>query len=114
MIDESSYYPLFRRPLTPSNANPNRDKAAIALGSGVRATGPFISVALIWKLFKMLLSLKLAPLLPLTRTPDDVAMPVGVLPGLEAVQKKNSTVLATYNQYLVTAANVKGLVGVKV
>jgi hypothetical protein len=38
LIDESTcYYPSFRRPLTPSNPNPNRDNAAIALGSGVLA-----------------------------------------------------------------------------
>ena len=110
MIDESTYYPLFRRPLTPSKPNPNRDNAAIALGSGVRATG----VALIWKLLKVPLLVKLAPLLLLTRAPDGVAMPVGVVLGSEAFQKKSAMVLVTYNQYLVTAANVKGLVGVKV
>jgi hypothetical protein len=80
----------------------------------VLATGPVISVALIWKLFKRVLLVKLAPLLLLTRDPDDVAMPVGVLLGSEAFQKKSAMVLVTYNQYLVTAANVKGLVGVKV
>ena len=105
---------MFRRPLTPSNANPNRDKAAIALGSGVLATGPVISVALIWKLFKALLLKKLDPLLLLTRFPDDVAMPVGVIIGLEPTQVKIPLVLVTYNQYLVPAVNVKGLVGVKV
>ncbi len=114
MIDESSYYPLFRGLLTPSNPNPNRDNAAIALGSGVLATGPVISVALIWKLLRTLLLPKVAPPSPLARTPEDVAMPVGVLLGLEAFQKKFPMALVTYNQYLVTAANVKGLVGVKV
>lgn len=114
MIDQSSYYPLFRRPLTPSNPNPNRDNAAIALGSGVLATGPVISVALIRKLFKTLLLEKLPPLSKLNRAPDDVAMPVGVILGLELRQSKLPLVLVTYNQYLVPAANVKGLVGVKV
>jgi hypothetical protein len=114
LIDESTYYSSFRRPLTPSNINPNRDKAAIALGSGVLATGPVISVALIWKLFKMVLLEKLPPLLVLNRAPDDVAMPVGVILGLEAFQPNSPLVLVTYNQYLVPAANVKGLVGVKV
>jgi hypothetical protein len=80
----------------------------------VLATGPVISVALIWKLFKMLLLEKLAPLSSLTRAPDDVAMPVGVMPGLEPRQTKLPLVLITYNQYFVPAANVKGLVGVKV
>ncbi len=114
MNQPTATYPSFRRPLTPSKPNPNRDKAAIALGSGVRATGPVISVALIWKLLKMELLLKLAPLLLLNRAPDDVAMPVGVILGLEPRQTKFPLVLVTYNQYLVTAANVKGLVGVKV
>jgi len=50
----------------------------------------------------------------LNRFPENVAMPVGVLLGSEAFQKKSAMVLVTYNQYLVTAANVKGLVGVKV
>ncbi len=78
------------------------------------ATGPVISVALIWKLFKMELLLKLAPLSLLNRFPDDVAMPVGVIPGLEPLQLKLPLVLVTYNQYLVPAVNVKGAVGVKV
>ena len=114
MIHQSTYYPLFRRPLTPSKPNPNRDNAAIALGSGVRATGPVISVALIWKLFKRTLLEKFAPPSPLTRAPEDVAMPVGVLLGKEPFHVKLPLVLATYNQYLVPAVNVKGLVGVKV
>ena len=114
MIDESSYYPLFRGLLTPSNPNPNRDNAAIALGSGVLATGPVISVALIWKLLRTLLLPKVAPPSPLTRAPEDVAMPVGVLLGLEDRQLKLPLVPATYNQYLVPAVNVRGLVGVKV
>jgi len=115
LIDQSTYYyPSFRRPLTPSNPNPNRDNAAIALGSGVLATGPVISVALIWKLLKRLLLVKLNPLLKLSRFPDDVAIPVGVLPGLEAVQSINPLLQVTYNQYLVPAVNVKGAVGVKV
>jgi len=80
----------------------------------VLATGPVISVALIWKLFKMLLLEKLAPLSSLTRAPDDVAMPVGVMPGLEPRQTKLPLVLITYNQYFVPAANVRGPVGVKV
>lgn len=78
------------------------------------ATGPVISVALIWKLLKMELLLKLAPLSLLDLAPEDVAMPVGVIPGLEARQLKLPLVLVTYNQYLVPAVNVKGLVGVKV
>lgn len=88
MINQSSYgtYPSFRRPLTPSNPNPNRDNAAIAVGSGVLATGPVISVALIWKLLKKLLFSKEPPLL--NRFPDDVAIPVGVVLGLEARQTK--------------------------
>ncbi len=105
LIDQSSYYSSFRRPLTPSNPNPNRDNAAIAPGSGTL-------VALISKLFKMLLSPKLPPI-P-ARAPDDVAMPVGVIDGLELRQAKSPLVLVTYNQYLVPAVNVKGLVGVKV
>ena len=114
MIHESTYYPLFRRPLTPSKPNPNRDNAAIAPGSGVLATGPVISVALIWKLLKMELLVKLAPLSMLDRFPEDVAMPVGVIPGLEPRQLKLPPVLVTYNQYLVPAVNVRGPVGVKV
>ena len=114
MNQPTATYPSFRRPLTPSKPNPNRDNAAIALGSGVLATGPVISVALIWKLFKMLLLEKLAPLSSLTRAPDDVAMPVGVIPGLEPLQPNSPLVLVTYNQYLVPAVNVKGPVGVKV
>ncbi len=114
MNQPTATYPSFRRPLTPSKPNPNRDNAAIALGSGVLATGPVISVALIWKLFKMILLEKLDPPLPLTRFPDNVAMPVGVMPGLEPRQTKLPLVLITYNQYLVPAVNVRGLVGVKV
>jgi|NOAtaT_7_FD_contig_123_15155_length_843_multi_24_in_0_out_1_3 hypothetical protein len=114
MNQPTATYPSFRRPLTPSKPNPNRDNAAIALGSGVRATGPVISVALIWKLLKMELLLKLAPLSLLNRDPDGVAMPVGVLLGKEPFHVKLPLVLATYNQYLVPAVNVKGLVGVKV
>jgi len=114
MNQPTATYPSFRRPLTPSKPNPNRDKAAIAPGSGVLATGPAISVALISKLLKMELLEKLAPPLKLTRFPDGVAMPVGVLLGLEAFQLKNPLVLVTYNQYLVPAVNVRGLVGVKV
>lgn len=76
------------------------------------ATGPVISVALIWKLLKTVLGEKLAPLL--NRYPDDVAMPVGVVLGPEAFQLKPPLVLVTYNQYLVPAANVRGPVGVKV
>lgn len=78
------------------------------------ATGPVISVALIWKLFKTLLLLKLTPMLLLSRFPDDVAMPVGVLLGIEPVQVMDPLVVVTYNQYLVPAVNVKGAVGVKV
>jgi hypothetical protein len=78
----------------------------------VLATGPVISVALIWKLLKTVLGEKLAPLL--NRYPDDVAMPVGVVLGPEAFQLKPPLVLVTYNQYLVPAANVRGPVGVKV
>ena len=114
MIHQSTYYPLFRRPLTPSKPNPNRDNAAIAPGSGVLATGPVISVALIWKLLKLPLAKKLAPLFSLSRAPEDVAMPVGVWLGEEAFQSKNPLVLVTYNQYLVPAVNVRGPVGVKV
>jgi len=112
MNQPTATYPSFRRPLTPSKPNPNRDNAAIAPGSGVLATGPVISVALIWKLFKMELSKKLPPMAD--RYPDDVAMPVGVLLGKEPFHVKLPLVLATYNQYLVPAVNVKGLVGVKV
>ena len=112
MNQPTATYPSFRRPLTPSKPNPNRDKAAIAPGSGVLATGPVISVALIWKLLKVLLGKKLAPLL--TRAPEDVAMPVGVIPGIEPLQSKSPLVLVTYNQYLVLAVNVRGPVGVKV
>ncbi len=112
MNQPTATYPSFRRPLTPSKPNPNRDKAAIAPGSGVLATGPVISVALICKLLKTVLGEKLAPLL--NRYPDDVAMPVGVVLGPEAFQLKPPLVLVTYNQYLVPAANVRGPVGVKV
>ena len=80
----------------------------------MRATRPVISVALIWKLFKRTLLEKFAPPSPLTRAPEDVAMPVGVLLGLEDRQLKLPLALVTYNQSLVTAANVRGLVGVKV
>lgn len=114
MNQPTATYPSFRRPLTPSKPNPNRDNAAIAPGSGVLATGPVISVALIWKLLKMELLLKLAPLLLLFRAPDGVAMPVGVLLGLEVFQSKSPLVTVTYNQYLVPAVNVRGPVGVKV
>ena len=58
--------------------------------------------------------MKLDPLKFLNRFPDSVAMPVGVIPGLEARQLNPPTVLATYNQYLVPAVNVRGPVGVKV
>jgi len=80
----------------------------------VLATGPVISVALIWKLFKRKALLKLAPPSKLNRFPDNVAMPVGVIPGLEALQLKSPLVMVTYNQYLVPAVNVRGPVGVKV
>ena len=73
-----------------------------------------LSVALIWKLLKTELLEKLAPPLLLNRYPDDVAMPVGVIPGIEALQSKPALVLVTYNQYLVLAVNVRGPVGVKV
>ena len=112
MNQPTATYPSFRRPLTPSNPNPNRDNAPIALGSGVLATGPVISVALIWKLLKTVLGRKLAPLL--NQYPDDVAMPVGVWLGEEARQPKLPLVTVTYNQYLVPAVNVRGPVGVKV
>lgn len=62
----------------------------------------------------MELLLKLAPLSLLDLAPEDVAMPVGVMLGLEALQGKLPLVLVTYNQYLVPAVNVKGPVGVKV
>ena len=114
MNQPTATYPSFRRPLTPSKPNPNRDKAAIAPGSGVLATGPVISVALIWKLLKRKLLLKLDPPLKLSRFPNNVAMPVGVMPGLEACQPKPPLVTVTYNQYLVPAVNVRGPVGVKV
>ncbi len=114
MNQPTATYPSFRRPLTPSKPNPNRDKAAIAPGSGVLATGPAISVALISKLLKMELLEKLAPLSLLTWFPDNVAMPVGVMPGLEPRQVNCPAVRVTYNQYLVPAVNVRGLVGVKV
>ncbi|GCA84168.1 hypothetical protein MiTa_02029 [Microcystis aeruginosa NIES-4264] len=114
MNQPTANYPSFRRPLTPSKPNPNRDNAAIAPGSGVLATGPVISVALIWKLLKMELLEKLAPLSLLSRATEDVAMPVGVIPGLEALQLKSPLVMVTYNQYLVPAVNVRGPVGVKV
>ena len=113
MNQPTATYPSFRRPLTPSKPNPNRDKAAIAPGSGVLATGPVISVALIWKLLKVVLLLKLDPPLELSRTPDNVAMPVGVIPGLEPSQLNAPKVVVTYNQYLVPAVNVRGPVGVK-
>jgi hypothetical protein len=87
MNQPTATYPSFRRPLTPSNPNPNRDNAAIAVGSGVLATGPVISVALIWKLLKKLLLTKELPL-PL-RFPDDVAIPVGVVLGTENLQSKD-------------------------
>jgi hypothetical protein len=80
----------------------------------VLATGLVISVALIWKLFKTLLLLKLTPMLVLNRFPDDVAIPVGVVLGLEPLQPMDPLLLVTYNQYLVPAVNVKGAVGVKV
>jgi hypothetical protein len=114
MNQPTATYPSFRRPLTPSKPNPNRDNAAIALGSGVLATGPVISVALIWKLLRTPLLPKVAPPSALTRFPDNVAMPVGVIPGLEPRQTKSPLVLVTYNQYLVPAVNVRGPVGVKV
>ena len=114
MNQPTATYPSFRRPLTPSKPNPNRDKAAIALGSGVLATGPVISVALIWKLLKMELEKKLAPLSMLDLAPEDVAMPVGVILGPEPRHWKVPLVTVTYNQYLVPAVNVRGLVGVKV
>jgi len=114
MNQPTATYPLFRRPLTPSKPNPNRDKAAIAPGSGVLATGPAISVALIWKLLKVIPPKKPDPPLEPSRFPDSVAMPVGVIPGLEARQVKAPLVVVTYNQYLVPAVNVRGPVGVKV
>lgn len=113
MNQPTANYPSFRRPLTPSKPNPNRDNAAIAPGSGV-ATGPAISVALISKLLKMELLEKLDPPSKLNRFPDGVAMPVGVWLGEEAFQTKPPLVLVTYNQYLVPAVNVRGPVGVKV
>ncbi len=112
MNQPTATYPSFRRPLTPSKPNPNRDNAAITLGSGVLATGPVISVALIWKLLEVVLLLKLPALA--NRFPDNVAMPVGVVLGLGALQKKLPLVTVTYNQYLVPAVNVRGPVGVKV
>ena len=51
------------------------------------ATGPVISVALIWKLLKTPLLTK-EPLL-LNRFPDDVAIPVGVVLGKEENQSKD-------------------------
>ena len=76
------------------------------------ATGPAISVALISKLLKMELSKKISS--PPNLAPENVAMPVGVIPEIEALQLKPPLVLVKYNQYLVPAANVRGPVGVKV
>ena len=69
---------------------------------------------LIWKLLKVVLLLKLDPPSKLSRFPDNVAMPVGVMPGLEPRQVNCPAVAVTYNQYLVPAVNVRGPVGVKV
>jgi hypothetical protein len=80
----------------------------------VLATGPAISVALISKLFKTTELVKLAPPLVLNRTPDNVAMPVGIMDGSEPRQLNAPKVVVTYNQYLVPAVNVRGPVGVKV
>ena len=71
-----------------------------------------MSAVLIWKLLKVLLSLKPNPLL--NRFPENVAMPVGVVLGPEARQLNAPKVAVTYNQYLVPAVNVRGPVGVKV
>jgi hypothetical protein len=79
------------------------------------ATGAVIAVALIWKLVNVEKLVKVAPLLVLKRFPKNVAIPVGVMFGLEARQLKVPPPdERTYNQYFVPAFSVRVAVGVKV
>ena len=116
MNQPTATYPSFRRPLTPSKPNPNRDSATTVPGSGTPTGGGTISVALIWKvLISELFEKGLPELDNLTLLMAIPGIPVGVILGSEPRQVKLvPSVAVTYSQYFVPAVKVKELAGVKV